>query len=308
MNRYLPLKKGDKISIITPAGAITAMQAEQVQKNVAELDLIPVFSDSLMHKFGYFSGTIQQRLEELYEAFENPETKLILCARGGFGTTTLLKSIDYERIAKNPKPIVGMSDITALLLTLHARANVPAYHGIVGISEFTSYTKTGFRSVLMSEAHNININSYQFNSEIALYQSFTIVSGKANGKLIGGNLSLLTSLLGTPFDTDWAGKIVFIEDVNEAPYAIDRMLTQLFNAGKFENVAAVIFGVFAGCEPRDEQSFTLPEVLTRLFSGFGVPVVYGFSFGHIVNQAIFPIDAQADFDTVTFSLSIKDSI
>ncbi len=298
------LKQGDTIGLITPAGPITEAQLETVLSNVKKLGLNAHYSSSVLDRVGYFAGSEAQRISELYQAFENPNVKAILCARGGYGTTTLLDKLDYARFARHPKQLIGMSDITALLHALHKYAQTPVYHGIVGISDLTPYTLECFGKIFFEQNSNLELKSFDFNSDDALYQPYVITHGKAEGALTGGNLSLLASLVGTPYDTDWTDKLVFLEDVNEAPYAIDRMLTQLWLGGKFKGVRGLILGVFAGCEARDENSFRLRETITRKLQPLDIPTVYGFSFGHISNQATFPIGAQAVFDTERFSLNI----
>ncbi len=298
------LKLGDRIGLISPAGFITEKKLQKTVKNLASFGLQSVYRKSISEKTGYLAGNDQSRLDELHSMYEDKNIKAIICVRGGYGTTRILNKINYDLIKQNPKPLIGYSDITALINAVYKKTKIPGFHGIVGAGDFTEYTAGNFKNMFFSSSEDIKITlSEEHKNEV-----YTISEGTASGKLIGGNLAIICSLLGTPFDVNWKNKIVFLEDIGEAPYRIDRMLTQLISAGKFQDVKGIIFGKFRGCEPEKsevENSFSLKEILIDRIKPLKIPAVYGFSFGHIKNQAIFPTGVKARFNTETFSVSLK---
>lgn len=299
-------KKGDTIGLITPSGFINKEKLKKTIDTLQSFGLQAKYSDSVLEKDAYLAGTDQSRVNELHSMYLDNSTKAILCVRGGFGVTRILDKIDYSIIKKNPKPLIGYSDITALLSAVYKKTNIPGFHGIVGASEFTEYTKNNFRTIFIENQEEIKIEQ----SETYSKHKEVLFPGKAEGIMIGGNLSLLTSLLGTDYDLDWSGKIVYIEEINEAPYKIDRMLTQLKLAGKFSNVKALIFGIFHKCNTkdfniRDEDSYKVKEIIYEKIQELRVPTAYGFSFGHIDDQAIFPFGMPGIFDAEACEIRVN---
>lgn len=299
------LKEGDRIGIIAPASFITEEDFEKIKANIESLNLIAIPSRNLFKKTGYLAGTDAERVEDLHEMFARKDIAGIFCARGGYGTPRILRLIDYDLIRKNPKVFIGYSDITALLVAIYVQTGLITFHGAVGISTFNDFTKNYLRRILFEpnnylelesepEVPNENDNSSSSTGNGIL----KISSGKAEGVLIGGNLSLLVSLLGTNYDFNPDDKILFLEEVGEEPYRIDRMLTQLINAGKLEKCKAIVMGVFTNCEvkkenPSFDDSFNLREVLFDRLGSLGIPVIYGLSFGHIKNKFTLPIGIRA---------------
>ena len=305
-NKYALLKKGDTVGLVTPASFITQNKLDTAVKNLENSGLKAFYYNSVTDKKGYLAGNDQDRVDELHKMYKNKTVKAILCVRGGYGSSRITDILDYELIKNNPKPLIGYSDITALLFAVYKNAKLPGFHGIVGASKFSEYTQEIFKDIFLNTQNNITIRQADNNKD----NSYTITPGKAEGILIGGNLSILTSLLGTKYDLDWKNKIVFIEEVNEAPYKIDRMLTQLYQAGKFKNIKGIISGNFSKCETGDfdiknKDSLSLKEVILEKIKVLQVPSVYGFSFGHIKDQAIFPFGIKVQFDTNKFQISFK---
>jgi len=300
------MKKGDKIGLITPAGFITQEKLDITLNNIKNLDLQAVYSSAVLNRVGYLAGNDFDRANDLHKMYQNKDIKAILCIRGGYGTTRILDLIDFDIIKQNPKPLIGYSDITALLSAIYKQTNIPGFHGIVGASILSEYSKECFKKIFFNTNYKVIIETSKKNSG----KSYVINSGKTNGILIGGNLSLLVSLLGTNYDINWDDKIIFLEEVNEPPYKIDRMLTQLHLAGKFKNVKGIILGTFKKCDMNDfemneEVSLSLQEVLEERLKHLKIPTVYGFSFGHIKEQAIFPFGIRISFDTNSFQLSFN---
>jgi len=304
-----PLHKGSTIGLITPAGIINEERLTKTKANLEQLGLKFFHTENVLLKHGYMAGSDTIRLKELHDMYADNSIDGIWCIRGGYGATRILDYLDFDLIKKNKKPLIGYSDITALLNTIHQQTASPCFHGPVASSTMTEYTSGHLAPIFgLQDEHRINLstNNKIRGEEEAVYRFKTITPGKAKGKLVGGNLSLLASLMGTKHEVKTKNKIVFIEDVGEAPYRVDRMLTQLISAGFFSKVKGIILGVFAGCERKDEETQTLHEVVQERIKRLQIPAVYGFSFGHIDNQCTFPIGAKAEFDASTGTVTLLE--
>ena len=306
------LANGDTIGLITPAGPINENQLSYTKKQLKSLGFKTYHTDRVFFKKGYLAGSDDDRIADIHEMFTNKNVKAILCIRGGYGTPRILNKLDYDLIRNNPKIFIGYSDITALLQAIYKFAGLHTFHGVVGISDFTEYTKSNFLQILTNSVKTQEISTIlPENNPEKEFTPYIIRSGIAKGKLVGGNLALITSLMGTPYEIDFQDKLLFIEDIDEAPYKIDRMLTQLLLSDKFENVKGIILGVFNNCsfnnnDINDENSLSLKEVLIDRLSELGIPVIYGFSFGHIADQAIFPIGIMAELNTETKTITLLE--
>jgi len=300
-NNYL--KKGDKVGMITPAGIINKKRLENAIKNMKSIGLTPYHTDRVLLKKGYLAGSDKVRIEELHQMYADKSIKGIWCIRGGYGTTRIVDQLDFNLIKKNPKPLIGYSDITALLNTIQRKTGSPCYHGPVGVSTMTDYSKEHFAPIF-GTSKTYTINHAKENIEKAktnpLFQFYTIKSGTVKGKMVGGNLTLVTSLIGTKHQVNAKNRILFLEDVGEEPYRIDRMLTQLISSGALNKVRGIVFGICAGCNRKeDDENQTLKEVIMDRIGGLGIPAAYGFSFGHIDHHFTIPIgvDAEVNMDT-----------
>jgi len=305
------IEKGSCVRLIAPAGFLSREQLDYTVSTLKTFGLEAIFTETVLKKEGFLAGTDQERLDDLHAAFLCKKSDSILCIRGGYGTMRLLQDIDYDLIRLNPKPLIGYSDITALLQAIYKFSGVVGFHGVVGISDFDEYTQNCFRQIFIENnwEQPVISNKVIDNKELAPKAT---VSGKARGVLVGGNLSLLVSLLGTPYDIDWAGKLVFIEDVNEPPYIIDKYLTQLLLSKKMQSASGIILGTFAKCDidgidVTKTNSFSLLEVIKERLGNLNIPIIYGFSFGHIEQQAIFPVGLSAEMDTDSFSVNLLES-
>jgi muramoyltetrapeptide carboxypeptidase len=240
--------------------------------------------------------------------FLDPEVNGIMAVRGGYGCSRLLPLLDYEIIKSNPKALIGYSDITSLLYGIFSKTGLIGFHGPVGISTFNDYSITHFNNILMKTPQKYVMK----NPSEDIDQLYVIKDGVAKGELVGGNLSVLVSLIGTEYDVDTKDKIIFLEDIGEEPYRIDRMLTQMRQSGKFDNCSGVALGVFRRCDiskknPEFENSLTLREVLEDRLGDIGVPVIYGLSFGHIENKFTLPFGIMAELDTYNAKLTLLES-
>ncbi|PIB34824.1 hypothetical protein BFP72_05100 [Reichenbachiella sp. 5M10] len=307
------LQPGDTIGLITPGSALVGAAVAKAERNMRALGFEVVYSRHYNVRRGFVAGTDEQRVEDLHEMFANPDIAGVICGRGGYGTGRLLQMLDYGLIQSNPKVLMGFSDITALHFAIHQQTGLACFHGPVASSEFTPYTTAGVRNVVMSTSKPSIQRPASWEVKSAeSYQYNVLVEGVAEGQLIGGNLSIVCSMLGTPYDVSFSGKIVFLEEVGESLYRVDRMLTQLLNSGKLDQCVGVVLGVFASCVAKsggvdDDHYVTLTKVLTDRLGQLKVPVIYGLPIGHIDDNSTLPIGIRARMDSQTGKIELLES-
>ena len=291
------LKEGDTIGLIAPGSPFSKEAYERTVSNIIRLGFKYKNAKNLFLKYGYLAGDDKSRIEDIHQMFSDPEVDAIWCVRGGYGTTRLLYDIDYDLIEKNPKILMGYSDITALLQAIHKKTGLVTFHGPVGSTEMTDYNIANFRSVLMSTDNNTRITNKVTINESKEFNPQIIVNGHLKGQLAGGNLTLLAAIAGTEFQLDAKDKLIFIEDVGEKPYRIDRMLTQLRQTAHLKEANGIVLGVFKDCdaEPDEKNTLTLKETLIDRLGYLDIPVFYGFSFGHIEQICTIPVGIDATF-------------
>jgi muramoyltetrapeptide carboxypeptidase len=306
------LKSGDKLAIVAPGSYISEEELQDSIKNLNQLGFETTYSEKVLLQSGYFAGSDKDRTEDLMEKFSDKNVKGIVCARGGYGCSRILPMLDYNVIRANPKVLVGYSDVTALLYGIYQKSGLISFHGPVGTSSFNDYSVDNFKRVLMNPEQSGLFKNSESGEDENVYGVTSIVNGKGKGRFVGGNLSIMVSLIGTEYDVDYSGKIIFIEEVGEEPYRVDRMLTQLKQAGKFDHSAGVMMGIFRKCEVKEKsdltaKSFNLLEVLKDRFGSLKIPVVYGMSFGHVKDKFTIPFGALAELnaDKQTFTLLEK---
>ena len=308
------LKEGDTVGLITPSTYVSDPDALiAVQRTVDYFRLKAKYGPNVRKKFGYLGGTVQERVDDLHLMFRDPEVKAVIAIRGGYGSAQLLDHIDYDLIRTHPKIFLGYSDITAMLLGIHQKTGLITFHGPVALSQFTPYTQEHFRRALFqTDPIGSVTNPKESNALRPTHTLRTVRPGKAQGRLIGGNLTLLSTTLGTPYEVDTRGKIFFFEDVDEEPYRIDRMLTQLRLAGKLDAAAGIIFGECADCKPKDykpsfNSTFTLGELTDNILGNLKIPVLAGLTIGHTDDQLTLPLGAMATLDADAQELTIEES-
>ena len=303
------LRAGATVALIAPAGPFTVEKMANARRNFENLGFKIREGSNLYARNGYLAGTDEQRLSDLHWAFSDPAIDAVWCIRGGYGCTRLLPKVDFERIRKNPKPFIGYSDVTALHLAIRQKTGLVTFHGPVAASDFPDDTLRHFRSTLMEPLLDYEIRIPGATEQLTgeEFRPFPIAPGKARGTLTGGNLSLLSAMAGTPFSPSFKKKIVFIEDVGEQPYRIDRMLTQLLQATDLQEAAAIVLGVFFDCKPKpDAPSLSLEETLRDRLGGLNIPVIYGIPFGHVPNQATFPYGVEAELNVEKGTLTLLE--
>lgn len=305
-----------KVGVVAPASPVSRTEWQRVKSALMAMGFELVYDEAqLLNHTHYLAGTDAERIAALHRLFEDEEVGVIWCVRGGYGTMRLLDGLDYDLIRHHPKILIGFSDITALLHAIWLRTGLVTFHGPVGTSEFTTYTQREMTQRLMSSRAPQLIgfplateqSPYRY-AQHREYHAEVIVPGVALGVLIGGNLTLMVGLLGTPYEVDYRGKILLLEEVGEAPYRIDRMLTQLRLAGKLQEVAGIGLGVFKDCSNRHQgKGEELLEVLRDRLGDLGVPVVYGLALGHVENNFTFPIGVRARLDASAMTLTLLES-
>lgn len=305
------LKKGDTIGLIAPGYALSAESLQKAIETVRKMGFVPYHTARIIGNYGYFSNTDEERAKDLNEMFANPKIDGIICARGGYGCTRIMQMIDYEIIKNNPKVLIGFSDITTLLNAFYKEVGLVCFHGPVGTTLDDDYSMSQLKQVVVHPTKNLLIKNASLSEEQIKdveYNRYIITPGKAKGVIIGGSLTLINALIGTPHELDFTNKIVCIEDVEEAPYRIDRMLTQLIEGKTFRKAAGIVVGVCAGCNhSSNSKSFTLKEVFIDRLKPLNIPAVYGMSFGHIPNNFTFPIGIKAKLNTAKMTLKIIDT-
>lgn len=306
------LKLGDKVSIIAPGTAVS--DPDDIQKALevtTALGLEAVISNNLVGGSGYKTRTVDERIDDLHAAFGDKSISGVFCIRGGYGSAQILDKIDYNLIKENPKVFCGYSDISAMHSAIGAKTGLITFHSPVLLSPFTPYTQEIFTRMIFSsdkfgELKN-PIGKYGLRATSPIR---TIVSGVAEGELVGGNLSLISSLVGTEYSINAKGKILMLEEVGEPPYRIDRMLNQLRLAGILDDASGIVFGKCTDCSAGVNQStwdYSLGEVLDYYIKPLNKPAFYGLMFGHTNDQATIPLGCKAILDSSGGMIDITEN-
>ncbi len=283
------LFRGDTIGMISPASSLPEyLSYGEIVKKIEGLGFKVKVSEHAKNQYGYFAGTDKNRAEDLNAMFADENVNGIIPFRGGWGCNRILEYIDFDIIAQNPKPLIGFSDITTLLLSIYAKTGLITYHGPVGKSHWTDYTTNHFRKTLM--------RAKPFSMKNRFDETETITGGKATGKLLGGNLTVLTAMMGSDYLPDWENNILFVEEVGEEIYRVDRMLTQLRLAGVFDKISGFIFGKCVSCEAEPGPHFTLREIVEQHIAEFNIPAYMGANIGHIDDMITVPVGLEAEID------------
>lgn len=306
------LKAGDIVGLIEPAGFTNdPFDLQIITESITAMGLVPKPAPHLLSRHGYLAGTDEERAADLNAMYADKDVRAVFAVRGGWGSARILPRLDFDVIRANPKLLIGFSDITALHMAFAARAGFTTIHGPNAGSAWGAPSWEPFRDLVFNGATPIYTNPVTNEDRLAQRQwrTFTIRPGKATGRLLGGNLTVLSALMGTPWLPDFKGAILFLEDVDEAEYRIDRMLTQLALGGVLRSVAGVVFGQCTNCRATGASygGFTLSEVLRHHLAPLGVPVFQGALIGHIANQFSMPIGIRAEMDADAGTIRILDA-
>jgi muramoyltetrapeptide carboxypeptidase len=299
--RILPkrLKKGDLIGLVTPGSSVTGEQLAGCIANLEGMGFRTTYNDSVLSQYGYFAGTDRERADELMDMFTREDVEGIWCVRGGYGSIRILDLLDYEQIRMNPKVFIGYSDITALITAIYQETGLVTFHGPVGTSDFNRFSVNSMKKVLMEPVREYK---YPYRREKktgdnAEFDHYTIAGGTAEGLLIGGNISVLDSVIGTRFEPDFENRIAYLEEIGEKTYRVDKMIFHLLSGTNLKSAAGIVLGVFSECSINGEEpSLTLRVALDDLLKPLGIPVSYGNSFGHIKRMATVPTGVRAAMD------------
>jgi len=285
------LQIGDTVGLIAPAGIVDAEDIATAKQSLANLGLKVKQGKHILDRYGYLAGRDADRAQDVNVMFSDRSVKAIIAMRGGWGCNRILPLLNYSLIRSHPKILMGYSDITSLLLAINARSRVITFHGPVATSTWNQFTVDYLKRILFNaEAVTMqNINTSEVPVE-------TIAPGKARGKLVGGNLSVLAAMVGSPYLPSWNKSILFVEEIGEDVYRIDRMLTQLKTAGILNQIAGFIFGQCTNCSLGDEPSFTLMQVLQDHIIPLNIPAWYGSMIGHIKDKFTLPIGVEVEID------------
>ena len=296
------LRRGDTVAIVAPASYFRRDDFEAGCEALRQMGYNPVYSDSIFDRDLYFAGSVERRVQELEEMFERDDVRAILCARGGYGANYLLPKLDLKKITARPKIFVGYSDLTSLLTYVYDAAGLVTFHGPMVTKDFARPGGIDLKSWQDAIEGRQNWR-LDFGTDSAVK---SLREGSAEGVLYGGCLSMLAESLGTPYEIQTDGAILFIEDLATKPYQIDRMLMHLKLAGKFAGVRGIIFGEMLDCIQSPNQEFTLEEVVMRVVGDLNVPVAYGLRSGHVSRgNFTLPLGVEVQLNSCDSSVSLE---
>jgi muramoyltetrapeptide carboxypeptidase len=294
-----PLSAGARVALVAPAGPLRGEQDLQAAiMHATSLGWEPIVAPHALSRHGYLAGTDEERTSDFNAALRNDGVDGIWCLRGGYGAMRILDALDYDAMRRNPRPLLGYSDITALHCAVSARCGVVSYHAPTARADLTEFSRHSLVRAVVEQVDSCG------SAPLAR----TVRGGRAAGRLVGGNLALLAALAGTPYAPDYTDAILVLEDVGEANYRIDRMLRQLRLAGAFDRLAGIAFGQFTeGVDPLDTESCALDEILRDAADAARVPAVAGIPLGHIDDQWTVPLGARAELDADARTLHVIKS-
>jgi len=296
--RARALQSGDKIGVIAPASSFNKEAFLKGCERLRSMGYEPVYSGDIFDRDCYFAGPHERRRREFHDFLLRDDIAAIFCARGGYGSNYLLETLNFDAVSKHPKILLGCSDITSLLTVIADRTGLITFHGPMVAGDFARDT------VELSSFQNAVQGTSNWAIPTAGVE--TLRPGHARGKLYGGCLSILVASLGTPFEMQTAGTILFLEDIGEKPYRIDRMLMQLRLAGKLADVGGIIFGEMLGCIQPQGQDYTLQQVILRALHDFKGPIVFGLKSGHVSGSNItVPLGVQAELQGTGSAVELK---
>ncbi|WP_107670303.1 LD-carboxypeptidase [Cyanothece sp. BG0011] len=307
------LKAGSGVGLVSPAGAtFNTKDINIVQDAVKALGLVPYLAPHLLAQYGYLAGKDEDRANDINRFFADPNIDLILPIRGGWGCARILPYLDYNLIKNNPKIIIGFSDLTTLLIAIYTQSGLVTFHGPNGLTSWRTQQVNSFQKALFTEEKISFKNEQDSDDNDRLMQVKnriqTITPGTARGKIIGGNLSVLSAIIGSPYVPDFKDYILFIEDVGEDIYRIDRMITHLKVAGILDKISGFIFGECTNCLPNGGYaSLTLEQVLNDHIKPLGIPAWMGAQIGHIEPILTFPMGVEVEINANNGTINYLES-
>lgn len=305
------LVPGDTVGMISPASPYSYIYTDtkeyltKITNDFTSLGINLYLGPHMSDTYGYLAGVDENRAADVNAMFANDTIQFIVSNRGGWGCDRILPLLDWDIIKDNPKILMGYSDLTALLNAIHFKTGLVTFHGAMGIDDWDSWNVYYVQQILF----NSTLKGFVYKNPEG-YNITTWRPGKARGKLIGGNMSVFNTLVGTeylPDNIDWSDVILFLEEVDEPPYTVDRMLTFL-NLTILPKVAGVIFGQCTSCEASDpSESLTLNEVFKYHFANLGVPVYSGAFIGHQGQQFVVPVGTRVEMDATKGTITLLEN-
>lgn len=302
-----PLQPGMTVAVVCPASGVMASEVKDFVALMASWNINVVYGKNVNRRMSYLAAEDKARAQEFMDAIADPSIDAIVCGRGGYGAMRILPMLDFSAIKRANKLIMGFSDITALLIAIEQLCGLVTYHGPVASSGFDAFTTASMRSITYWDGKTATTPPPVFSGEAAE----TLVPGTARGRLTGGNLAMIVSTLGTRYEIDTTDSILFLEEISEEPYRVDRMLTQLWLAGKLQACRGLMLGNFRDCEAKPTSplgpSPTLRTVLEDRIVALGIPAVYGMPFGHVRSKMTIPLGIRAELHATARRLRLLDS-
>ena len=291
-----PLGPGSRVALVAPSGILPdPAHVERARDNAASLGWTPVVGKNVSELHGYLAGTDEQRLADLNHALADDTIDAIWCVRGGYGAMRLLQDVDYASLCAKPRPLIGFSDITALHAAIHRECGIVSFHGPTARGELSEFSRDSLVRAVTDQADSCGIAEH----------GRVLRPGRAKARLAGGNLSLVSSLMGTPYSVDFKGAILVLEDIDEPVYRVDRMLRQLVLSGALEQCAALVTGDFRPpASETDVDNRSIDDVIAEAAEIAGIPCLGGAPFGHIRDQWTIPLGSMAELDTTDMSLRV----
>jgi muramoyltetrapeptide carboxypeptidase len=291
------LNPGDTVGVVAPASAVSSDDGlDRAEWWLRGMGLVPRFGPHADDRFGYLAGTDTNRADDINAMYRDPEVKAVFAVRGGWGGARILPLLDWDAIRANPKLFIGFSDVTAIHLAFAARAGYATIHGGNASS---SWPKEEWESLwrLAFSGERVTLGGAEVEAAVGR-PGRTIRGGKARGRLLGGNLTIISTLMGTGWLPDFEGAVLFAEDVNEAEYRIDRMFQQLRLAGVLDGLSGIVFGQCSECSTTDPdyRGFTVDQVIDQYLAPLGIPAFTGADIGHVRNQLCLPSGAPVEID------------
>ena len=307
-----PIEKGDLVGLISPSAATSErIQFGFAKESLEALGLKVKLGENLQNRRGHLAGTDSERANDLNGMFADPEVKAVICIRGGSGAARILDKIDFDLIKKNPKPMLGYSDITALHCAIHSQTGLVTFHGPNGTGSWNNFNVSQFQQIFFEKSLPVFQNEQIKGDDLIVKQNRiqTLTGGKTSGKILGGNLTVLSSLSGTPYYADFKDAILFVEDIGEDPYKIDRMFSTLKLNGTLSKIKGFIFGQCTDCNPGGGYgSLTLDDILDDYILPLNIPAYRGAMIGHVAKQFIIPVGAMVEMDADAGTFTLKENI
>lgn len=291
-----PLAAGSQVALVAPSGLLRdPAHVQRAVENTESLGWVPRLGEHVSSVHAYFAGTDDERAQDLNDALRDETIAAVWCVRGGYGAMRLLDSVDYDALRERPRPVIGFSDITALHAAIHRECGIVTFHAPTARGELSEFSREHLARAVVDQTDSCGVAP----------DGRALRPGRARGRLAGGNLALVASLVGTPWSVDFEGAILVLEDIDEAVYRVDRMMRQLLLTGALARCAGIVAGDFrppAG--ETDVDNRTVDEVMAEAAEAAGVPCFSGAPFGHITDQWTLPLGATAVMDTSDCSLHV----